>query len=430
MHVWFKVDAGEIGSGAHAELERTLRVSIDLQTQLKQSHQKLESLSQQLASLPAGEAGSAMSDEVQPSGNGALGSGERKSGPRDARPVPGDGGADAGTICTDPKQQSALMERLFGSDDDSGDDNKDNSNVSVQRQEAEAPQASGQLPKEASSVQESAVARVGTAADVPLNFLTDRDAIPFGGDNQAGLGAESGNKISISRNLTDSSSLGQRLVDPTAPKRAISFSNSARHRQSTSAKRRTEAFNAAADAAINQALAQRAATEDTQASDLASQSAQDAAVVKPEADASTTITLGRQQPSHVSHVTAVVQPEQATDVTVRQASGTQDLPTGRTQTWGPTDPAGAAQGVQEEEQDAPRLITRTSEAEVAPKLKVGSRLAASMAKLAAAKKAGKPQPDAAPSAAAVPNLPKEGGKMSTIPDDVKRALLAKVICCL
>ena len=417
--MWFKVDAGEIGSGAHAELERMLRISIDLQTQLKQSHQKLESLSQQLASLPAGESGSAVSDEAKPSGDGALGSGERKSGRRDATPVPGDGGADAGTICTDPKQQSALMERLFGSDDDSNDDNEDISNMSVQRQEAEAPQASGQLPKEAILVQESAVARAGTA----LRFLTDRDAIPFGGDNQ-GLGAESGNKISISRNLTGSSSVGQRLVDPTAPKRAISFSNSIRHRQSTSAKRRTEAFNAAADAAINQALAQRAATEDTQASDLASQPVQDAAVVKPEADAATTITLVRQQPSHVGHVTAVVQPEQATDVTVRQTSGTQDLPTGRTQSWGPTE-----QGVQEEEQDAPRLITRTSEAEVAPKLKVGSRLAASMAKLAAAKKAGKPQPDVAPSAAAVPNLLKEGGKTSTIPDDVKRALLAKVICC-
>ena len=116
-------------------------------------------------------------------------------------------------------------------------------------------------------------------------------------------------------------------------------------------------------------------------------------------------------------------------MTVRQTSGTQDLPTGRTQSWGPTHPAGAEQGVQEEEQDAPRLITRTSEAEVAPKLKVGSRLAASMAKLAAAKTAGKPQPDVAPSAAAVPNPLKEGGKTSTIPDDVKRALLAKVICC-
>jgi len=46
---------GEIGSDPHAELERLLRSSIDLQTQLRQSHQKLEALSQQLSTLSASE---------------------------------------------------------------------------------------------------------------------------------------------------------------------------------------------------------------------------------------------------------------------------------------------------------------------------------------------------------------------------------------
>jgi len=50
-----------------------------------------------------------------------------------------------------------------------------------------------------------------------------------------------------------------------------------------------------------------------------------------------------------------------------------------------------------------------------------------MAKLAASKKAGSAQADVAAAAAvAAPLPPKDDGKKSVIPEDIKRALLAKV----
>ena len=208
-----------------------------------------------------------------------------------------------------------------------------------------------------------------------------------------------------------------------------------RRRQTSSVIQRREAFNEAADAAISQALSQRAAAAaPTQASDLASESAQDAAVAKPEADVSHHVVPGSvpQQASHVGHVPPAVQLEQANHVTAsdqsQRSSSTQALPSGRTGSGlQPENPAGIKRDKHEEEQDAPKLVTRTSQAEVAPKLKTGSRLAASMAKLAASKKAGDGQADvAAPAAVAAPLPPKDDGKKSAIPEDIKHALLAKV----
>ena len=393
-----------------------LRSSIDLQTQLKQSHQKLESLSQQLSSSPADgeEEGIAFGSVPGPSrGQGSV-PGVAKTGNGDAKALPGTGHAS-------PKKTAALMERLLGSDDDE-DDSEEDVQKAVPAQEASALSVAGQ-----------SVSKAGKAADAPVHGVTDKQVTAS--TKSAGMTTESDRGIGSSQLPAASSSLGQRVVDPAAPKRSITFNNSIRRRQSSSAKQRRDMFNEAADAAISQALSQRnAVAAATQASDLASESAQDAAVVEPEADVSTHVTPVSisQQPNHVSHATAAVQPQQSTHATaadqMQRSSSTQDLPTGRTQSaQGSANPTGVKQSKAEKEQEAPRLITWTVQAEVAPKLKMGSRLAASMAKLATLNKAGNAQADVvAPAVAAAPVQPKGDGKKSAIPEDVKRALLAKV----
>ena len=90
------------------------------------------------------------------------------------------------------------------------------------------------------------------------------------------------------------------------------------------------------------------------------------------------------------------------------------------------------------EAESARTITRDVKAEAAPKLKVGSRLAANMAKLAASRKASSiaaaqpagpaavaPSQEAAEQEAQV----KEQGKKSTIPEGIRQKLLAQVKLC-
>ncbi len=412
---------GEIGSDPHAELERLLRSSIDLQTQLRQSHQKLEALSQQLSPLSANEQGVVTdSAPLQPG---------------DAPAVPSQPKSIPETQAAALKQTGALMKGLFGSDEDDSD-SADREEDSQEALPAQQPAASTAIASQTGRLQQvvsgdgQPVSEQSGKASAASHSSTDRHAaaapVSSGPSHRTGL---TGNSI------PSSSSLGQRLVDPTAPKRSISFSNSMRRRQSSSVIQRREAFNEAADAAISQALSQRAAAAaSTQASDLVSESAQDAAVVQPEADVSPHVVPVSvpQQASHVGHVTTAEQLDQANHVTAsdqsQRSSSTQALPSGRTGSGLQSDiPAGIKRDKHKEEQDAPKLITRTSQAEVAPKLKTGSRLAASMAKLAASKKAGNGQADVAASAAvAAPLPPKDDGKKSAIPEDIKRALLAKV----
>ena len=79
--------------------------------------------------------------------------------------------------------------------------------------------------------------------------------------------------------------------------------------------------------------------------------------------------------------------------------------------------------------EAPNVITRPNQAEKAPKLKLGSRLAASMAKLATSRQPESAKPEvAATTSAALPTSAKDQNKQSTIPEDIKKALLAKVSC--
>lgn len=413
LKVFVKVDMGEIGSDPHAELECLLRSSIDLQTQLRQSHQKLEALSQQLSFREQGIASD--SAPLQP--------GDAPSVPGQPKPIPG-------TQAAAFKQTGALMKGLFGSDEDDSDcpDSEGHSQKALPPQQTAASSMTvsqtDRLQQVVSGNSQPVSEQSGTAS-AALHSSTDRQA--------AAAPVSSGPSLST-LSIPSSFSLGQRLVDPTAPKRRISFSNSMRRCQSSSVIRRREAFNEAADAAISQALSQRAAAAaPTQSSDLASESAEDAAVVRPEADVSPHVmpVSVPQQASHVGHVTAAVQFDRANHVTAsdqsQRSSSTQALPSGRTGSGLQSEnPAGIKRDKHEEEQDVPKLITRTSQAEVAPKLKTGSRLAASMAKLAASNKAGSAQADvAAPAAVAAPLPPKDNGKKSAIPEDIKRALLAK-----
>ena len=413
---------GEIGSDPHADLERLLCSSIDLQTQLRQSHQKLEALSQQLSTLSASEQGIATDSAPLQPGDAPAVLGQPK-------PIPG---MPAAAL----KQTGALMKGLFGSDEgdsDCADDEEDSQDAVPAQQAAASSVTAAQTDRlqQAVSGNGQPVSEHSGRAPAASHSSTDRQPaaapVSSGPSHRTGLAGNS---------IPSSSSLGQRLVDPTAPKRSISFSNSMRRRQSSSVIQRREAFNEAADAAISQALSHHAAaTALTQAADLASESAQDAAVVKPEADVSPHVmpVSVPQQATHVGHVTTAEQLDQANHVTAsdqsQRSSSTQALPSGRTGSGLQSEnPAGIKRDKhEEEEQDAPKLITRTSQAEMAPKLKSGSRLAASMAKLAASKKAGNAQAEvAAPAAAAAPLLPKDDGKKSAIPENIKRALLAKV----
>ena len=194
-----------------------------------------------------------------------------------------------------------------------------------------------------------------------------------------------------------------------------------------------------------QAVAQRSAAG-TQAGDSASGLPTQAAAAKPEADESSPVMsesiphkplhnamagADSQQasPKEIDNQTNADVADQATNAMPpalpRQPSGTQDLPGGRVHSGAVTASSAMAEGsIAQDAPEAPKLITRTSQAEPAPKLKTGSRLAASIAKLAASKRAANDQP--APAAAEVKPSHGDGQKKSAIPEDIKRALLAKV----
>ena len=410
-----QVEVGEVGSQQHAQRERMLRSAIELQAQLKLSQQKLETLCQQLAetSVPEAQAAHSSADAAEADSHNGKGK------PDDA----------AAAI---QQKSAALMESLFGSDDD-----VDAAVGDGQSAQAKKISAGGQQADSAASVaQPRRQTTAGAAQAAHAAGTADvADCRPDTHANQGSLPIARASPGISSHRAQHSTTAGpsQRLVDPAAPRRSISFSNSLRRRQASSIQQRRDAFNAAADAAAMQAVAQRSI-----AGSQAADSSQAAA--KPEADEA------RQGlPDTISHkpllgakagvdMPQVVRLDSSLDTAVvpeaisvmPSALPPQDLPGGRIQSAAaPASPAMAGGLMtQSPEEVAPKaIITRTSQAEAAPKLKTGSRLAASMAKLAASKRAPNdpPTPEATPA-----RQSGDGKKKGAIPDDVRQALLAKV----
>lgn len=417
-----QVEVGEVGTEQHAQRERMLRSAIELQTQLRQSQQKLEALTQQLADIPF------EAQDTHTSADAAT--------PVKATVLNGKPDAAAATQHT-----SALMDSLFGSDDDVvGAEPSESQVVQVQKtpagkQQADSAAGVAQQRRQttAGAAQAAGKARV---ADHRARTHADQGSLPNAHLSQA--------NPSYIADHTATAGFSQQLVDPAAPRRSISFSNSLRRRQASSIQQRKDAFNAAADAAVIQAAAQRS-TAGSQAADSGNGQSPGAAAAQPEADESRPGVPGRSphKPMHGvkagadMHKAPVKQeggastasmPDEATGIVPsampRLPSVTQDLPGGIVQSAAaPESPAKAAGPMAQGGEEAPKVITRTSQAESAPKLKTDSRLAASMAKLAASKRAPSNQPVLA--AAATP-VQQSGDAQKNIPDDVKRALLAKV----
>ena len=422
-----QVEVGEGGSEQHAQRERMLRSAIELQTQLKQSQQKLEALTQQLADTPSEaqdthtSADPAMPDTLNVKGT----------------ILPGKPDAAAPT--------SALMDSLFGSDDDDVDAKASDSQAQVTKasagkQQANSAAVAAQQHRQTTADAAQAAGRVAGVAD-----------------RRAGTHAKQGNLAAADFSSDNSKDRAQRmssagpsqqLVDPAAPRRSISFSSSLRRRQVSSVQQRKDAFNAAADEAVMQVAAQRSTAGKQAAGVTASGPSLGAAAAKPEADESRPEAPGS-SPHKATHgtssgidihqtpmkpngvVSAASVPNQEIrhmpSALPRQPSVTQDLPGGRVQSAAaPAAPAQTAGLVAQGSEEAPKVITRTSQAEPAPKLKTGSRLAASMAKLAASKRGPSDQPALTAAAAAPMQQSGDVQKNSAIPEDVKRALLAKV----
>lgn len=422
-----QVEVGEGGSEQHAQRERMLRSAIELQTQLKQSQQKLESLTQQLADTPS---------EAQDTHTSADPAMPDTLNVKETI-LPGKPDAAAPT--------SALMDSLFGSDDDDDDAKASNSQAQVTKASAGKQQAGSA----AVAAQQHRQIRADAAQAAGTGLVAGV------ANRRAGTHAKQGNLATadfIPDNSKDraqritSAGPGQQLVDPAAPRRSISF-NSLRRHQVSSVQQRKDSFNAAADEAVMQVAAQRSTAGKQAAAVTASGPSLGAAAAKPKADQSRPEAPGS-SPHKAMHGTSsgtdihqtpmkpngVVSTASAPNQEIghmpsalpRQPSVTQDLSGGRVQSAAaPAAPAQTAGLVAQGSEDVPKVITRTSQAEPAPKLKTGSRLAASMAKLAASKRAPSDQPAPATAAAAM----QQSGdvqKNSTIPEDVKRALLAKV----
>ena len=396
-----------------------LRSSIDLQTQLKQSQQKLEALSQQLAvtSSDAQVASpSAYAPKAQAEPDHAVASGQANS-----------------QNAVRPDQASALMEALFGSDEEGSTAQGLDREARVKSQAGTQAKA-GQQHEEttAAPAQSAGTAAVGSQQAVAR---TSQGVLPVAADAR-----HMGAKLGGQPNVGSDSGPGQQMMDPAAPKRSISFSNSLRRRPASFIQQRRDAFDEAADAAVSHALAQRSMTA-TQAADLASQPFPEAAEYAQEApesmSATPVLTSEKQnhgmtgvQPqqalrTHTDAHTGASAPNPATPVRLGPATqGPQGLPSGRVQSASMPDPASTKKHGSEEAQHAPQVVTRASQAEVAPKLRRGSRLAASMAKMAASKQRGTDQQETP--AAAPLEQHEDVQKRSAIPEDVKRALLAKV----
>lgn len=414
------MDVGEVGSQQHAQREHMLRSSIDLQAQLKQSQQKLEALSQQLAATPSDAqvtSTSAATPKALPQAHHAVASGQANS--QDAKKA---------------DQSSALMEALFGSDEEDS---------AVQDHEAKVKSQAGKSAK-AELLREETKAvptlSAGTAAVGRQQGTQQTVAKADQGVSHAAAADARRNDSNLRAQHSAGADPGpsqQIQLDPAAPKRSISFSNSLRRRPASFIQQRRDAFDEAADAAVSQALAQRSMAT-TQAAGLASQPLSQAAEAEQESPASALVTpvitsekqnhgMNVPQPkqalkTHTNAQTNASVPDQATHMMRGPVTqGPEGLPTGRVQSAGS---AMTKRSKGTEAQDALKVITRTSQAEAAPKLRTGSRLAASMAKMAASKRGGNEQQEAV--AAAPVEQHEDVQKKSAIPEDVKRALLAKV----
>ena len=427
-----QVELGEVGSEQHAQRERMLRSAIELQAQLKQTHQKLEALTQQLADTPS---------EAQDTRTSA---GTAMPETHSVKTTVLQGKPDAGAAT---QQTSLLMDSLFGSDDD--DVGAETSDSQAQAEKAPAGKqragsAAGVAHQHrqilAGSAQTAGTADVADVAGHRAGTQAKQSCLPNAHLSQDGS-SDRAHRITTA-------SPSQQLVDPAAPRRSISFSNSLRRRQASSIQHRKDAFNAAADAAVMQAAAQRSIAR-SQAADSANGPSPGAAAAKPEADESRPELPGQPlgsyplMPMHGTPSAALKAPVKLSAVLSsasvpdheisavssalpRQPSDTEDLPGGRVKSAAAAAaPAKAAGLMAQGSEEAPKVITRASQAESAPKLRTGSRLAASMAKLAASKRAPSDHPAPA-TAAALVQQSDDGQKKSAIPEDVKRALLAKV----
>ena len=488
-------------------LEQQLRSSIDLQNQLKLSHAKLEALGQQLASLPAQATCQATSQAAPREASQAtlavtdapVQSGSQTAHAKGKKPPRANGVSTAKTALgaggRSSKATAALMEDLFGSDDEEdGGDSVQGSKMSPARAVASDASASDSHRAQATSrlTQGASMGPVASAASTDRQTSAQavkvdskqpgsRPGVNENPSASSSLGtAQNPSLPSSSLGAAQnpsllSSSSGQRIVDPAAPRRSISFSsNAARRRQPSSsaiAKHRRDAFDAAADAAITEALAQRAAAATpadssasvqqaelsqppadssiaqssaahnsaAQASDAQASGSQSLASDSSKAAANSAAqVLAGDQPGSEAPIKASLssqnsKPEREKQMTGQQHGNTATLTplTGSAQLGHTSPSSGLPLKVAESEEErlaeeAPIVITRPSQAEKAPKLKLGSRLAASMAKLAATKPAGNVKSEVPSPAAAVPVVTQEQRKKSAIPDDVKRALLAKV----
>lgn len=405
-----------------------------MQTQLTACRQKLQSLGQQLADIHNTTTSTAPvinTTSRQPDGKAQT------------------------------KTEAGIINDLFGTDDDS---------------DAEPTEGKSTRPLQSVTAALAPLTSTGGSTALPVHSRGATQDLPSGrGDSLLRLpsrqsSGQAGGALPVQHKQ-------QQALDPAAPKRSISFHNSIR-RNPSAAKKRTQAFNDAADAAIAEAAASaRLRVAESNASDLASRpmiapraSDKSAQLSRAAAFQSSSTTVSNSTPSKEADHHSRLQP-QATSAqeAVRQQGGR--APSGNVaQTAEPARPhpdlaqpprCASGQSPQRAmqptnllsqrptpaaskaeptvpEAESGRTITRDVKAEAAPKLKVGSRLAANMAKLAASRKASSiaaAQP--AGSAAVAPSQEaaeqeaqvKEQGKKSTIPEGIRQKLLAQVKLC-
>lgn len=421
-----QVEVGPIGSEQQAQRERMLRSSIELQTQLKQSQQKLEALTQQLASTPSEAQDAHVSaNSAEPHPHSATAAGQAK--PRAAAAS---------------QQTGALMASLFGTDDDqdSSDDNNKHIQVKLPASKQQGGSAAGAAQQRRQTTAVTAQSKGVTAGVAGPRFDAKQGGLP-----SAAAVSQGGSSNRAQGSTAPKPGPGPKPLDPAAPRRSISFSSSLRRRQASAVQHRRDAFNEAADAALIRTLALRS-TAGAQAHGSAAEQPPVAAAANPEADESSHVlpqSITHKQPHAGLAGTELSQaplkdtigpaspsvPDQASKAVPsalpQQPSGTQDLPGGRVQPAAALPSSSSAMAEGPPATEAPGVITRTSQAEPAPKLKTGSRLAASMAKLAASKRAPN---DELPLPAATAQVKQSDSveKKTALSEDVKRALLAKV----
>lgn len=388
-----QADVGSPGSEQHAKREQMLRASLAMQTQLKVCRQELQTLNQQLA---------AQSSASVPLAD--LGVNARSGLSQTSAVAAG---------------QAVNMVDLFGSDDEVED---------TDDPPAVAQPAQGKPGKSARSAVPSTIADNVTALHMPTTHATQH--LPS---------ARLGNPSSLMSVPAGSQARGGMLhqqkqqaqaFDPAKAKRSISFNNSIRRSRQV-AKQRSQVFNDAADAAVAEAAATaRLKSADANATELASQLAD-----APERNkAPDCIPRPSTQPRAVAPQLAMpTASAAAATVSAAAPAAAAPVPTAAAPAPIPSAPARSASAtVLAVLKEPETTVTRPIHAEVAPKLKMGSRLAANMAKLAASRKATSaaavpPASTAAPADVADKQQApvKKEGKKSAIPEDIKRKLLAK-----